>query len=143
MTAPIHILVRGTPVSFRANRQAVQEWRQKVAAAARARVQRLTAYGELAVSITHFYRTLPRCDADNMSKLICDALSNIVYRDDHQLMECICRRVPLTRGFMLPGMPRELAIALCEGDEFVFIRVTKAQSESWSLFQARTALLWS
>lgn len=139
MTAPIHLLIRGTPVSFRSKRQVVKDWRNKVAAAAREIVKQPTDSPGLSVSITHFYRTEPRCDADNVSKPICDALTSVVYQDDRQVKEYSCRRIPLGRAFAIWGMPRELAVALSQGDECVFIRITPARADSWWLFRDRAA----
>ncbi len=123
MSLPVDLLVRGTPVSFRSNRQVVCEWRRKIATAARARVRQLAVDEDISISITHFYKGSPRCDADNICKPICDALTNIVYRDDRQLAECTCRRVSVGRSFRVFGMPKALAVALSEGAEFVFIRI--------------------
>jgi len=143
MTSSVRLVVRGIPVSFRSKRDVVTRWRNKVAAAAIARVPQLTDSGELKVSITHFYRSPPRYDADNMSKPICDALSHIVYEDDRQIVECSCRRVPLSRPVNLWGMPRELVIALCEADDFVYIVIEWVKTMSWSPFRERFARLWA
>ncbi len=137
MTAPIHLLIRGTPISFQSRTEALREWKQKVSAAARARVDTPCGDAEFAVSITHFYKSPPRCDADNMAKPICDALNDIVYDDDWQIVERVARRIPMSRSFTLWGMPRELALALCEGDEFVYIRITKVRTTTLSAFWSR------
>ncbi|MEE9295719.1 MAG: RusA family crossover junction endodeoxyribonuclease, partial [Phycisphaerae bacterium] len=104
MAGPIHLLVPGTPVSCQSKRAALVAWKRKVASMARARVRTPVVDDELAVCITHFYKTLPRCDTDNMAKPICDAMNAIVYRDDWQIVECVARRIPLSRAFTLWDM---------------------------------------
>lgn len=142
MVTPLHLVVPGRPVSFQSRTQALRDWKEKVAAVARARVASPPFEDELAVSITHYYRMVPRYDTDNMSKAICDALSNIVYRDDWQISERMARRVPLCRAFSLGGMPRELVLALCEGVEFVFIRIRRVTPGPLSEIGSRLAMLW-
>lgn len=143
MSSQIQMCVPGTPVSFRARRDQVLAWRQKVEEVARQHVSEPFDEDDLVVRITHFYRCPPRCDADNMSKPICDALSRIAYFDDRQIVECTCRRIPLGRAFRLGGMPPELAVALCGGDEFVYIQVEQVRLESWSIWNHRPALAWA
>ncbi len=128
MESTIHLFIPGTPVSYQSKRQNLRTWKRKVASIALERVSDPVTDAEMAVSITHFYKTPPRCDADNMAKPICDALNNIVYRDDRQIVERVARRIPLNREFTLRGMPRELALALCEGDEFVFICISRVRT---------------
>ena len=143
MTKPINFVVRGTPVSCQSKGLALRDWKRKIASVARSRVPFSTPAGEVAISITHYYTFMPRCDTDNVCKPICDALSKIVYDDDHQLVERIARRVPLARKFRLWGMPRELAMALCEGREFVFIQIKCLDREAlWSMSR-RVAWLWA
>lgn len=142
MTTSIQLVVPGKPVSFQSRTPALQDWKQKVAAVARSRVASPPFEDELAVSITHYYRIVPRYDTDNMSKAICDALSNIVYWDDWQISERMARRVPLSRAFTLVGMPRDLVLALCEGVEFVFIRIWRIAPRPLSEIGRRLAMLW-
>ena len=132
MSDSFHFLVKGQPVSFRANREAVQRWRRKVAEAARKRAGGFPPDDKVCISITHFYHAPPRGDADNISKTICDALTNVVYDDDRQITECIYSRVPLYRPIWLRGMPKELAVTLCDNHECVFVRIVSAQRTPWA-----------
>ncbi len=125
MSDTIDLFISGRPVSFQTRGQALRDWKKRVGDAARARVPKPSASAEMAVAITHYYRIPPRFDADNMAKAICDALNNIVYADDRQIVERLARRVPINGRFSLWDMPRELALALCGGREFVHIRVTR------------------
>ncbi len=125
MNESIHLIVRGAPVSCQSNRRLVREWKEVIAEVAKKAVDEPCGYLDFAVTITHFYHTPPRCDADNISKPICDALNQIVYEDDRQIVERTARQVPLIRAFVLDGMPKELAMALWEAKEFVHIHVMR------------------
>lgn len=142
MTTPIHLIVRGRPVSCQSRRDAVRAWKEKVASVARSKVSRPAMGNDLAVTITYFYRLQPRFDTDNFSKPICDALSRIVYHDDRQIAERIVRRVPLSRPLFLGGMPPELAVALCAGDELVYIRIDQSSAPRTLPLRTQMALAW-
>lgn len=144
MSMPIDILIPGCPVSYQSKGPALRDWKRKVMSAARAAVAHPNVDDEMAVCVTHFYRRRPRFDADNMAKPICDALINIVYDDDRQISERVARRLPLYRAFELQGMPPDLALALCAGKEFVFIRATRIRTLSLSAVfeQPAAACVW-
>ena len=40
----------------------------------------------------HFSVKRKRLDLDNMLKVLCDAMNNIVYKDDNQIMEISCKK---------------------------------------------------
>jgi Endodeoxyribonuclease RusA len=143
MKGVIQFVVPGTPVSFQSRGLALRTWKETVTSIAREAVLLPTYYADFAITITHFYVTPPRCDADNMSKPICDALNNVVYADDRQIVERTARQVPLYRSFAVGGMPRELAIALSEGSEFVFIRLEKVHAETLPIFAQDRLLAWA
>ncbi len=138
----IHLIVPGTPVSCQSKRESLRRWKEKVAAVARAHVSRPQSGNDLAIAITYFFRVPPRCDTDNLSKPICDALSKIVYLDDRQIAERLARRVSLNGPFFLSGMPPQLALALCVGDEFVHIKILKAGTSRSLPLRTQLALAW-
>ncbi len=143
MESPLHLLIPGKPVSFQSNRTVVRAWKEKVASIARAKVSSVNTDHEMAVSITHFYRRPPRFDADNMAKPICDALNTIVYHDDSQIVERVARRIPISRAFDLWRMPPELALALCKGEDFVFIRVIPIRAVTLAAIWQRAQRVWA
>ena len=143
MDTPLHLIVRGTPVSCQSNRRFVREWKEFVANVARQKVNTPCAHLDFAITITHFYLEQPRCDADNISKPICDALNQIVYRDDRQIVERTARQIPILRAFTLDGLPRELAIALWEAKEFVHIHVFRVVPRTMPIMRPRRTLCMS
>jgi Holliday junction resolvase RusA-like endonuclease len=48
--------------------------------------------GPLFMQIDGYFKNKRVFDAPNLSKSICDALSNIVYYDDRQIVSCICTK---------------------------------------------------
>jgi hypothetical protein len=78
--------------------------------------------------MTFFYRTLPDFDTDNISKPICDALNGIVYHDDHQLGERHARRRDINGSYQIQGIDPELAAAIGDGDDFVYIEIERIQA---------------
>lgn len=143
MNKPIHLIVRGAPVSYQSNRRLVREWKDVIAESAKKEAESCSSYLNFAVTITHFYLDPPKCDADNISKPICDALSQIVYRDDKQIIERTARQVPLVRAFILDGMPRELALALWEAKEFVYIHIARVVPQTIPVVKPRRLMFLS
>ena len=108
-------------------------WKQTVAAAARAKCAAPLADQDLRITITIFYNQLPDFDTENISKPICDALNQIVYEDDHQLADRTVRRRDINSSFRIRGIDPELAVAIVEGDDFVYIVVDRVGSEAEQL----------
>ncbi|MEO9623821.1 MULTISPECIES: RusA family crossover junction endodeoxyribonuclease [Alphaproteobacteria] len=48
--------------------------------------------GPLSVSLTLYHRTKRKADIDNFNKLVLDALTEIVWEDDHQIERLIVER---------------------------------------------------
>ncbi len=131
MDRPVHLIVPGTPVSVQARGEKLRAWKKKVARIARTLFDTPHPHDEFTVLITHYFNRQPRCDTDNMSKPICDALSHIVYADDRQIVERTARHVPIRRPVVVQGMPPALALALCAGEDFIFIRVMQTRVPSF------------
>jgi endodeoxyribonuclease RusA len=132
MHGPVDIIVPGIPVSIQMRGIALQDWKRKVASAASRKFAEPSDKRDIAIAVTYFYRVPPKFDADNMSKPICDALNKIAYHDDRQIVERVVRRVKLAHPFRIWGLPKELVLALREGRDFVFIRVSRIQRMSWA-----------
>ena len=48
--------------------------------------------GELRIEAEFSLRRKGKRDLDNMLKVLCDAMNNIVYKDDNQIMEISCKK---------------------------------------------------
>lgn len=119
------VVIKGCPVSVNASNATKSRWKNKVAAAASAVFPAPLVDTDLRIVITFYYNSPPDFDTDNMSKPICDALKEIVYTDDSQLMERHARRRDLNGSFHIKGVEPTVAVAIAEGEEFVSITVEK------------------
>lgn len=75
----------------------------------------------LRAEIFYFYLQGGRIDLDNIAKPICDALKNLVYKDDSQIYELYLRKLDLEGNFRLRETPAPLAEALQKGEDFVYL----------------------
>ncbi len=79
------------------------------------------------VKITYFYEDIP-VDVDNISKPILDALTGVIFEDDSQVTDLLCRkrrlgniRVEISSDIFLTQLDR--------GNEFLFIVVQDAPDQ--------------
>ena len=93
MALPIEFALDGSPVSQQTRRRALlRQWTQNVRnAAERHWDSRAPAAGNVAVSIVYIFDADP-LDVDNIPKPIMDALKGLVYSDDDQVTDLICRK---------------------------------------------------
>lgn len=125
---PVEFFVQGTPISHQShNKSALQAWRGKVASAARVRIPKAAVLLESPVElhVVYYYSTNPAKipDEDNLLKPIQDALRDVIYRDDDQVVDGTCRKRDIDGEFRVRNMSPVLAQAFVEGDEFVHIVV--------------------
>jgi len=125
----IRFVVKGRPVSVQGSPVSKNAWQQRVALAARPKCQELLAGNNLSIKITFFYNALPDFDTDNISKPICDALNNVVYGDDHQLAQRTAGRRDIHGSYRIRGVEPELAVAIAEGEDFVYVEVGEMSAD--------------
>jgi hypothetical protein len=77
----------------------------------------------LRVEISYFYLEGGKIDLDNIAKPICDALKNLVYRDDSQIWQLYLKKLALDGNFTLRETPEPLALALQKGEDFIYVAV--------------------
>lgn len=80
------------------------------------------------VTVTHFYDNAS-IDVDNIPKPILDALKGIVYVDDEQLTDIICRKRDLNGGLRVITPSRVLAEGFSQGSEFLYIVVERTPNQ--------------
>lgn len=83
----------------------------------------------IAISITYFFEG-SSLDIDNIPKAILDALKALVYIDDSQITDLICRKRDLTAELRITNPSETLAEALASGSEFLLV-VVRSSSETW------------
>ena len=77
------------------------------------------------VTVTHFFdRAAP--DVDNTPKPVLDALKGLVYSDDSQVTDMLCRKRHLKDILEVQSASRVLNEALDRGKEFLHIVVEDA-----------------
>ena len=125
---PFGFCVTGTPVSHQSRSTAARRtWQQKVQTAARARIAALggnyaPSEGAVQLTITYYHEgSAP--DADNVIKLIQDALNGIVYIDDDQIADVRSRRRDLDGMYRVRRARPEVMEAFAQGDEFVHVLI--------------------
>lgn len=124
-----HIIVKGIPVSIQSSARSKNRWKTQVAAEARARFDVPLTDNDLRVRITVFHNGVPTYDTNNIAKPICDAMCGIAYNDDVQIKEQTVRAKSLDGAFKIKGVPPELAVAICEGADFVWIEISNVGLE--------------
>ena len=80
------------------------------------------------LSITYYYDETSM-DVDNIPKPISDALKGLVYVDDSQVNDVLCRRRDLSAGLRVINPSPVLAAGFDRGGEFLYIRVDPAPDQ--------------
>ena len=119
-------IVQGPAVSFQTrNRKNLAAWKQEVASAARSYWPKdlPATLISLQITILFFYSGDPIGDLDNFVKPIQDALNGLVYVDDRQITDVICRRRPVDANYRVQDVPVILLDGLTKYDDFLYIRL--------------------
>jgi crossover junction endodeoxyribonuclease RusA len=127
---PFEFVVDGPPLSQQTrNRARLQLWKQRVRAAAEARIPGGQAPVRLAVSIkVTYYHDGPvhRMDNDNYVKPIQDALNGLVYFDDRQVTDTSIRKTDINGAFRIRRASLVLLEAFHRGEEFIHVIIEEA-----------------
>jgi crossover junction endodeoxyribonuclease RusA len=123
--APFDICVHGIPISAQTKHRAqLQTWREQVRSACRELwpVERAILTGPVRLSVT-YYGEHKGPDLDNLVKPIQDALQQVVYGNDRQVIGFSARFEDIDERFAARYMSPVLAAAFVRGDPFVHIEV--------------------
>ena len=82
----------------------------------------------LKIEITHFYEAV-ELDVDNLAKPIIDALKGLIFLDDRQVTELLCRKRDLGRSLRVSNPSSVLAGGLSRGNDFLFVTVLEAPEQ--------------
>ena len=80
------------------------------------------------VTITYFFEGAS-LDVDNIPKPILDALNGVVYSDDSQVTDLLCRKRDLSGDLRIPQPSALLLESLSQAEQFLHIIVTDASSQ--------------
>ncbi|MDB5288849.1 MAG: crossover junction endodeoxyribonuclease RusA [Phycisphaerales bacterium] len=124
-------IIAGPPLSLQTkNRTRLQAWKRRVKEAARKRWRRRgrvrPVTHEIAIEILYFFDGPPP-DVDNIIKPIQDALIGVVYMDDNQVSDAVCRKRDINRAFRVRQMSAVLARGFVAGDDFLYVKVTRTR----------------
>jgi Endodeoxyribonuclease RusA len=128
----MEFIVAGAPRSANANPRSRRRWRERVARAARERIQEEGGLTDtdVAVLIIYFYQGETTLDVDNIAKSLLDGLKGVLFRDDRQVSELLIRKSRLSAGLSLTGASLYLLGAIERmseaGSDFVYVRTDEA-----------------
>ena len=83
--------------------------------------------GEVMVVITYYFKG-ESLDVDNMPKPILDALNGLVYADDCQITDLVCRKRDRNRDLQFENPSSVLVETLGRSEQFLHITVANARS---------------
>ncbi|MBI2936966.1 MAG: RusA family crossover junction endodeoxyribonuclease [Thaumarchaeota archaeon] len=121
----IGFIVKGKPASSQNSGSKKRSWKLKVSEAAQPLFQSPLADEDLVVRVTVFYDGIPDYDTDNVSKPVIDALKGVAYADDRQITDRNVRKRSLDNPYRIRGVSSLLVTAIADGEEFVFIEISK------------------
>ncbi len=129
MSIPFEFVIGGPVVSQQArSRQRRETWKQDVQQAARERWTGVGPIGSMvAVTITYFFEEV-ELDVDNIPKPILDALKGVVFSDDEQVSDLLCRKRDLSADLLIRNPSAELMGYLRNLRQVVHIQVSDARS---------------
>ena len=130
MPIPFEFVIGGPPVSQQARRRRrVEEWTHRVQRVAESRWDTEPPFaGEVMVTITYFFEGAS-LDVDNVPKPILDALKGLVYSDDAQVSDLLCRKRNLNGPLRIQNPSTVLLETLRDSQQFLHIAVANALTQ--------------
>ena len=129
MPIAFEFVVSGAPVSQQTRRRALlRKWIQTVRRVARRWWGREPPRaGAVAVKVSYFYDGDP-LDVDNIPKPVLDALKGIVYDDDRQVFDLLCRKRQLGEELLIHNPSAAMLDSVRDGQPFLHISVAEAMT---------------
>lgn len=131
MGLPFEFFVLGRPVSQQARRRyLVRNWVARVRGEAERHWNDVDAPhgGPAMVTLTYFYDDAP-LDVDNIPKPVLDALKGLVYDDDSQVTDILCRKRMLDPALEIPDKSPMLNLALRHETSFLHVVIEEARDK--------------
>jgi hypothetical protein len=129
MAIPFEFVIPGPPVSLQARRsERRDQWKQDVRSAAEKHWGGEPPFtGPVAVTITYFFGRV-WFDVDNIPKPILDAMEGLVYANDRQIFDLLCRKRELDPNLRIRNASPMLSESLQAGGQFLHIIVANVVS---------------
>ena len=131
MPMPFEFVIDGPPVSQQTRRRTrLREWTQEVKNIAESHWNTGSPFvGDVMVIITYFYEEAA-LDVDNIPKPILDALKGLVYSDDSDVSDLLCRKRDLTGDLRIQNPSSVLLDTLRDSEQqFLHITVDRAVNQ--------------
>ena len=128
MPIPFELILEQTPVSYQTRRKRRRgEWQRDVKSAAK------QVWGSespvtypVMVTITYFFVDDKPADVDNIPKSILDALKGVVFVEDAQVYDLLCRKRDAREDLTLENTPQKLLDILANPRATVHIKIEAA-----------------
>ena len=128
MPIPFEIVIERTPLSQQADSRHLRGWKQEVQSVVGQVWDAEPPFdGEVTVVITYYFKD-GALDVDNMPKPILDALNGLVYSDDRQITDLVCRKRDRNRDLQFENPSSVLVETLGRSEQFLHITVANARS---------------
>ena len=128
MLLPFEVVIERTPLSQQADGRRLRAWKQVVQSiVGPAWDAEPPLDGEVMVVITYYFKG-ESLDVDNMPKPILDALNGLVYADDCQITDLVCRKRDRNRDLQFENPSSVLVETLGRSEQFLHITVANARS---------------
>ena len=130
MPMPFEFVIYGPPLSYQTRRRnRVREWTQEVQNVAESRWDaEPPLVGEVMVTITYLHKGASM-DVDSLPKPILDGLKGLVYSDDGQVSDLLCRKRDLNGDLRIQSPSSVLLETLGHSEPFLHIAVDNASSQ--------------
>lgn len=129
MPIPFEFVIDGPPLSLQARRSSLRRWTQDLKSTASQQWGTSSPFTEdVAVTITNFFYG-EALDVDNMAKPILDALKLLIYADDSQVTDLLCRKRDRDGDLRIPNPSQVLLERLSRPGPFVHIFVDNALNQ--------------
>lgn len=129
MTFSFEFTVDGPALSQRADRRSLRNWRRRIKDSASSRWDKETPVVEdVKVTITYFHDG-SRFDIDNILKPLLDAMSKLIFVDDSQITDLLCRKRILKDDLEIQNLSTILNEPLRSSRPFVHIIVETAPDQ--------------
>src|SRR5580700_7296123 len=128
----VEFTVPGPPVSAQShNRLLLNTWKNAVRTEARRACAALNVSDPMTgclrfVCVNYYEGVAAPLDDDNMVKPIRDALQGVVYENDKQISDSSVRQTNIDSAVVIRHASVAIALAYCQGDEFVYVKVEPA-----------------
>lgn len=127
MTLPFDFTIAGPPVSQQACRaERIEEWRDAVKEAANQLWLGAPPVESIVMVTVIYFHDGRRFDVDNIPKPILDALRKVVFSDDNQVTDLVCRKLNLDDLPRVVSGSEVLNKAIDNGGQFLHIVVENA-----------------